>query len=467
VIHIMNRSGRYTKFRVKEINFREEDIVFRLPFKFGSVTLTAVPQLLVDLAIELEDGTISRGVSAETLAPKWFDKNPLLTNQENYQQLRNAVGIAADLYRSAAAETAFGLYISCYSDQMSRCLGQGLNPLVASFGQAILDRAILDALCKIHGVSFYKAIQVNLPGIQGASILPELTDFKFDSFLASLKPADSICVRHTVGLVDPIVSSDLKNSEQLNDGLPQTLEEVIQIYGNRYFKIKISGDVEADISRLAKITGVLTAGCPGFYSTLDGNEQYRSPEHFREFWGRMKENPELNPLINSILFIEQPIHRDFALDLSVADISEEIPVIIDESGCDLDAFPRARGFGYRGVSSKQCKGLYKSFINKARCLKWNRQVGFDKFILSGEDLTTQAGIAVQQDLALASILGLTHLERNGHHYVKGMSGKPRQEQEEYLRKYPGLYIRDKNYVRLDIREGRLNINSLDCPGFAS
>ena len=181
----------------------------------------------------------------------------------------------------------------------------------------------------------------------------------------------------------------------------------------------------------------------------------------------MKVVPELEPLVRSILFIEQPIHRDSALDKSVAAISDEVPVIIDESDCDLDAFPRAREFGYRGVSSKQCKGLYKSLINKARCLKWNRQAGSDRFLLSGEDLTTQAGVSVQQDLALASILGLSHLERNGHHYVKGMSGSPMTEQEKYLDKYPGLYINDNGFVRLDIRGGKLDISSLDCPGFAS
>ena len=41
--------------------------------------------------------------------------------------------------------------------------------------------------------------------------------------------------------------------------------------------------------------------------------------------------------------------------------------------------------------------------------------------MTGEDLTIQPGLALQQDLALVSILGLTHVERNGHHYVNGMA----------------------------------------------
>ena len=44
--------------------------------------------------------------------------------------------------------------------------------------------------------------------------------------------------------------------------------------------------------------------------------------------------------------------------------------------------------------------------------------------MSAEDLTTQSGIALQQDLALATLIGATHVERNGHHYVDGMAGAP-------------------------------------------
>ena len=29
---------------------------------------------------------------------------------------------------------------------------------------------------------------------------------------------------------------------------------------------------------------------------------------------------------------------------------------------------------------------------------------------------------MQQDLALATLIGATHVERNGHHYVDGMAG---------------------------------------------
>jgi hypothetical protein len=98
---------------------------------------------------------------------------------------------------------------------------------------------------------------------------------------------------------------------------------------------------------------------------------------------------------------------------------------------------------------------------------WNREEGSERFFMSGEDLTVQAGLALQQDLALVSLLGLTHVERNGHHYVNGMAGLPDGEQAAFLGAHPDLYERSHGAVRPHIKNGKLSIGSLDCPGYAS
>jgi hypothetical protein len=87
--------------------------------------------------------------------------------------------------------------------------------------------------------------------------------------------------------------------------------------------------------------------------------------------------------------------------------------------------------------------------------------------MSGEDLTIQPGLALQQDLALVSLLGLTHLERNGHHYVNGMAGLRKGEQDAFLAAHPDLYERSHGAVRVRITNGELAIGSLACPGYAS
>jgi len=92
-----------------------------------------------------------------------------------------------------------------------------------------------------------------------------------------------------------------------------------------------------------------------------------------------------------------------------------------------------------------------------------------RYFLSGEDLTTQAGLAVQQDLALASVLGLAHVERNGHHYVNGFAGQGAgdAEQQRFLSAHPGLYDTRYGSVRMAIRDGSIALGSLETPGFAS
>jgi len=277
------------------------------------------------------------------------------------------------------------------------------------------------------------------------------------AYLESLKPAGQIAARHTVGLLDPIAATE----RRIDDGLPQTLEEVIARYGHRWFKLKVGGDVRADVDRLCAIASVLDR-LGEYHVTLDGNEQYENVDGVLALWHRMKAEPRLRRLIAGVAFIEQPIRRQNALSADVSALAKEKPVIIDESDDTLDAFARAKSLGYRGVSSKTCKGLYKSIINAARCAEWGKG-----YFMSGEDLTVQAGLAVQQDLALVSLLGIAHVERNGHHYVNGMAGSPASEQDAFLRAHPDLYERSHGAVRLRITKGQLALGSLNCPGYAS
>jgi hypothetical protein len=87
--------------------------------------------------------------------------------------------------------------------------------------------------------------------------------------------------------------------------------------------------------------------------------------------------------------------------------------------------------------------------------------------MSAEDLTTLPGVSVQQDLALVSLLGLTHVERNAHHFVDGMSFASEAEQRAFAAAHPDLYeMKDGRPARLKAPGGRIALGSLDVPGFA-
>lgn len=455
-------SGNAPELELKEVVLFERDVRLRLPFRFGVVTLRATPQAFVRVRISLA-GREARGMAAELMVPKWFDKRPGLSNDDNVDQLRIALGIAREAYLTHRRGTAFSFFASTYAAHLAAAAAAGLPPLAAGFGPALIDRAIFDALCRALGVSFAEAVSRNLPGIAAGELAPDLGGFDLPAMLASLVPAATIAARHTVGLADPLAAADI--SERLDDGLPETLEEVIAAYGHRYFKVKVSGNVDADIARLSRIARVIEAAVPDYAVTLDGNEQFEDAAGVLDLLDALEARPELERLRAAILFLEQPVHRDRALAADITALARRVPVIIDESDATLDAFLAARKRGYSGVSSKSCKGFYKSILNLARVRRWRAEGG--SAFLSGEDLTCQAGLAVQQDLALAGLLGLIHVERNGHHYVRGMAGAPAAEEGRFRSAHPDLYEDRAGALSLAIRDGLVSLASLDCVGFAS
>ncbi len=453
--------GEPPRLRLVETEFFERQVRLRLPFRYGIVTMTEAPQAFVRARIRTADGREGSGMSAELLAPKWFDKSPALSNEENFDQLRRALATAARTYADIDGwHTAFGLHAG--AAQACRERSAGLPPLAAGFGPALLDRAILDALLRLEGRSVFSAARDNLFGLDHATT-PDLAGFALEAFLHGLRPAPTIAVRQTVGLLDAL--TDAEAGCEPADGLPRSLEGLIRAYGVRFFKLKLCGDEAADIDRLRAVACVLDT-LPAYRTTLDGNEQFPSAEAVLSLLRRMDESPDLARLRQSVLFLEQPIARAVALEQDVGQLAALVPVEIDESDADIDAFARARALGYTGVSSKSCKGFYRALLNRARCAEWTAEGGRSWF-MSAEDLTVQAGLGMQQDLALASLIGCAHIERNGHHYVDGMSAAPQEEQAAFLAAHPDTYERRLGTVRLAIRDGMIAIASLEVPGLGS
>jgi hypothetical protein len=242
--------------------------------------------------------------------------------------------------------------------------------------------------------------------------------------------------------------------------LPQSLPAAIERYGHRFFKLKIGGDPAHDLERLRAIVAVLHERAPGFRYTLDGNEQYAAPGALEALLAGLRELPRPH-------YIEQPTPRDASFAPLPCGDGSDPPFLLDEADGTLDAFARARAFGWTGVSSKGCKGLYKALVNRARCDRWNGEAGRQRFFMSAEDLTCQAGLAVQQDLALAALLGLSHSERNGHHYADGLASSPTSEQGAFAAAHTDLYETSAGHPRLRIDGGAIAIGSLaGAAGFA-
>jgi hypothetical protein len=439
------------RLAVRDITFFERPVRFIRPFRFGAVAINAASQAFVRAEIEVEGKGSSVGASAEMLVPKWFDKRAHLAPEDTVSELRRSLMIARELYlANSEFETAFGLHARRIAAQLEACAQEDIPPLAAAYGPAEIDKAILDALLRCAGVDFFDGMIGNIAGID-AGLSPDLQDGDLAQFLAGRKRLERVAIRHTVGLDDQVEGAG---------GVADTKENS----GARYFKLKLNGDPKADVDRLIRIGKQLATLSRDYSVSLDANEQYADLDALGELVDRLDRDSALKPIAAKLLYIEQPMPRDIFRQSPLGALTAR-DFIIDEADDSYDAFPTARALGYRGISSKSCKGIYKAVVNATRAAKWSGKS--EKFFVTAEDLTCQAGLGVQQDLALGAFIGVTHAERNGHHYVDGFGDAPTAEARAFLAAHPDLYAGDGNAIRLSVHDGDLLTGSLTAPGFAS
>jgi len=444
----------------------------RLPFRYGVVTLTHFPLLHLALDVEAADGRRAHGFAADNLPPKWFDKDAAKSFRDNVDDQLTAIGVARTAYLDAGRRPrpVFDIWLDAYAECARRGPARGLNGLTAAFGSSLFERALADAAGRLVGSDVVGMLRDDVLGIRPEAVHRGLTRDHLQAW-ASRPAPDSIAVRHTVGLLDPIVASDVPAGGWLRDGLPQTLEECVRAHGLRHFKLKVGGRVDADVDRLGRIASTLDRLIPEPYLvTLDGNEQYKAMADFAALVEAIRATPGLARLWGSTAFIEQPLDRGIALDAAATEgldaLGRQVPIIIDESDGDLEAFPRAVALGYRGVSTKNCKGIVKSFLNRSLVERLNAERPEPaRLFMSAEDLTNVPVVPLQQDLATVRALGITHVERNGHHYVRGLAHCSAGERGAALRHHPDLYAGDAAEAWLRIEGGRLAVGSLATPGY--
>jgi len=440
-----------SRIAVRDIAFFERPVRFTRPFRFGAVVIQAASQAFVRVEIEIEGKGTAVGASAEMLVPKWFDKRPQLSPEQTVAELRRALEIARKLYLAGSGfETAFGLHARYLPAQIEACAREDIPPLAAAYGPAEIDKAVLDALLRGLEMNFFDGMAGNIAGID-ASLTPDLRDDDIARFLAGRRRLERVAIRHTVGLDDQVEG-------------PGGVADAKENTGARYFKLKLNGDPQADAARLTRIGNELATLPHDYGVTLDANEQYADLAALGALADRLDRDSALRPIAAKLLYVEQPMPREIFRQSPLGALAAR-DFIIDEADDSYDAFPAARELGYRGVSSKSCKGIYKSIVNATRAAKWS--AADDQFFVTGEDLTCQAGLAVQQDLALGALIGLDHAERNGHHYVDGFADAPAAEAEAFRAVHPDLYRDVGHGVRLSVHGGDLLTGSLIATGFAT
>lgn len=448
--------------RLLEARLHRIELRARMPFRYGIATMTELPHVVLALTFDL-DGRTATGIAADHLPPKWFTKDPTRAPQDEIDDMLAVIRAAVAHARGVNAATVFGFWRELYAAQADWAKGagargitagsneamlgagtkaKGVAPLLAHFGTSLVERALIDAFGRARGASFVTALQENIFGVELGTLRPELAGTAPREWL-SARPAESVIARHTVGLSDPLEDGDIAAEERVSDGLPQALDACVRFYGLRHFKIKINGEAARDRDRLTRMAGILARECAGadWAFSLDGNESFKAVGAFADYARRLMAAPELKAFWPRLLFIEQPWHRDVALLAEIGDLArawpDRPPIVIDESDAELESLPAALALGYAGTSHKNCKGIFKGVANACRLAQ--RRAAGESGMLSGEDLSNVGPVALLQDLAVQAALGVTSVERNGHHYFKGLSAWPAAVQAHVLARHGDVY----------------------------
>jgi hypothetical protein len=181
--------------RIHEVQLFQRHVTLRLPFRFGAATVTQCPQAFVRVLAEV-NGLRVEGASAELMVPKWFDKSPALTHEQNFEQLRESLRNAREaLLATRGALSPYALSHAAGEAAIVVSVARGLPRLAAQFGPALLDKAVADAALRAAGQSWVDGLRAGALGDP------------WSTRLELVRPTQ-VVLRHTVGLADRLTEND-------------------------------------------------------------------------------------------------------------------------------------------------------------------------------------------------------------------------------------------------------------------
>nr|WP_272213753.1 hypothetical protein [Marinicella sp. W31]MDC2879706.1 hypothetical protein [Marinicella sp. W31] len=189
------------RLTVATVSFAMRPVSFRLPFHFGNTVVTHTDQGFVSLTITV-DGKPTEGRAAQLLVPRWFDKRPDRSNDQTVADLRLSLELACKaaqaIDRATIAEATAQLRATVEAE-----MPDGTPRLATHFGPALVEMALIDALCMATGLNFPQAARHDLFGVATMQA-PDMPPEAIAAALSGITPLPAIAPRQTVGFDAPL-----------------------------------------------------------------------------------------------------------------------------------------------------------------------------------------------------------------------------------------------------------------------
>ena len=341
--------------------------------------------------IALERRREGDGITAELMVPEMVRQGSGAVDDETSTSCAgrsHALGRLCLTRLPAPRSVACG----CTVAQMAKGAAGGLPPLAAAFGAAEIDKAVLDALCR-RRTSVLSRHARAICRDSHAGVAPDLAAPTHAAFCARRGRSPRTAVRvHRRHRIDDVADAG---------GVDRAL---------RCRRSSSSSAAIRDGHRAARRIVYRAASTADYRVTLDGNEQFGNVERLVRVVDAPRHGSGARRLASGCSIIEQPLPRPHARSI-VRPLARRCRSSSTRP-TTLRRVPARAALGYRGVSSKSCKGLYKSLLNACARGAWSAAA---IFLRHGGGLPRRRASPCSRTRPSSRFSASPHVERNGHH----------------------------------------------------
>ena len=142
------------------------------------------PLCHVRMTIKDSEGNTTFGCSADRLSVRWLDKRPGRDKGLKLRDLVSLIEHAGGLYLAEVEfESPFDKWIDCHEKIVESGRARGQEDLTSSFASALMERAMIDGVCRLAGKSLFSMLRTDELGFRPEKVHAELKGTKLDTVL--------------------------------------------------------------------------------------------------------------------------------------------------------------------------------------------------------------------------------------------------------------------------------------------
>jgi len=329
--------------------------------------------------------------------PKPYPGIAVLTPDTDFEECAQASDQAARFATQTHGFSVFEVWRKIRDGMTAWQASNRRSEKAAGFGLALVERAIIDAQCRLWKTDLRDAVQANRFRINLGEVCKPL---------AGREPSELLEANDQSGMRPRLA---IAPGDDLSPESP--LAQTLAVGKIRDLSIGLTGNIDADFARIFDVGQCLGKSLGSrFNLSLEGNGTYAAPGDLRRLMEKLRNDPATRSLAQEITFIEQPFPVDSSFSPAAVAVFAEWPerpaILVDEANTTPTAAARALEWGYSGAVFRANRGLIPGLVYACLLGARREREPVGKWMLAGGPVSLQSAFGAQSEIAAANALGL-------------------------------------------------------------